>query len=1234
VKILSLRFKNLNALKGEWKIDLTQAPFKDHGLFAITGATGAGKTTLLDAICVALYHRTPRLGKLSKSTNALMTQDTASCLAEVEFQVKDKVYRAFWSQQRARSQVSGRLQDPQVELVDVTAGNVILDTKISSKEKRIEQLSGLNFERFTQSVLLSQGEFAAFLHAAAKDKAELLEELTGTEIYGQISQRVFEAHRAAETAYQAKAGLYQQQQAQLLGEARPPLMTRLTALAAEEQVLTAQQQQQQAHLHWWEQVTQSSATWQAAKTALSQAQAAVAAQADQREQVALAEPASVLYPRYEQLQTIQTQAQTLEKVVAQLQSKMTTQQATTAVQATAVAAATEAVATQQSEQQALDQLIQEQVLPLDQQLHQGAAQLQREQIAQQTLATKRQALQTAMATQQQLAAAAQQRLTQLTEDLVQRAADAALPQLLPTLQTQLESWQQQQTQIQSQQSKLQTIEQALQAQQQQQGTLTSAHQTQSELLTQAQSVHRQRLNAQAQLGTEATYLQTQQLYEAAQQTQSQRTQWLQCAQQHAEQWQASEQLQQQQQQDAATMVAIVATLKQQQTDYERLQAQVSTTTRLLAQEQTIMQLADHRQHLQPDSPCLLCGSTVHPAIAAYEALDVSATERQLQVQQHASEAAQTAVLKAQQQLERLETQQAERAQTLAQHQRRLAQLSQDFQALTVVEAPPHDITAVAALETWVREVDAQQAKHYLWLKQYTAATALVTAQAQSVTELEQALQQVVHAQAVAQTNETRLQQQCTQVEQVLTEMTTATARLQQTLQASLATYGLALDNTPAEKVMQMLQQRLSTYQQLIDDQATLTASADKHQAQRIEQQAEFKQLDNQLQTQQAELDRLQAQQRAWQQQREQVFGQQQVAEVRDRAQQALTTTQQHQQATVAAETNLQQALAATQGQHQAQQAAWQECKQQLKTQTAQWQQALQTSGFQNTAAFLKAYLPPAQLMQLQAALKTLTETCLRAEAAATQAERTHTALLAQASVSLWQETEQAEVTEQLATATAALKQNVQAQADIQTRLQQDDVLQLSLQAQAEQLHDVLQAHEDAAYLSELIGARNGDKFRKYAQGITLEILVELANQQLAHLDARYQLRRVGHDHVDELGLCVVDQWQADGVRDIKTLSGGETFLISLALALGLSDLVSNHTSIDSLFLDEGFGTLDSHTLEVALDALDHLHARGKMIGVISHVEAMKERITNQIKVYKQSGLGVSRLDARFAVAKA
>ncbi|SUH39213.1 exonuclease subunit SbcC [Salmonella enterica subsp. enterica] len=170
--------------------------------------------------------------------------------------------------------------------------------------------------------------------------------------------------------------------------------------------------------------------------------------------------------------------------------------------------------------------------------------------------------------------------------------------------------------------------------------------------------------------------------------------------------------------------------------------------------------------------------------------------------------------------------------------------------------------------------------------------------------------------------------------------------------------------------------------------------------------------------------------------------------------------------------------------------------------------------------------------------------------------------------------------------------------------------------------------EDWGYLNALIGSKEGDKFRKFAQGLTLDNLVWLANHQLTRLHGRYLLQRKASDALE---LEVVDTWQADAVRDTRTLSGGESFLVSLALALALSDLVSHKTRIDSLFLDEGFGTLDSETLDAALDALDALNASGKTIGVISHVEAMKERIPVQIKVKKINGLGYSKLDKAFAV---
>ena len=159
-------------------------------------------------------------------------------------------------------------------------------------------------------------------------------------------------------------------------------------------------------------------------------------------------------------------------------------------------------------------------------------------------------------------------------------------------------------------------------------------------------------------------------------------------------------------------------------------------------------------------------------------------------------------------------------------------------------------------------------------------------------------------------------------------------------------------------------------------------------------------------------------------------------------------------------------------------------------------------------------------------------------------------------------------------------------------------------------------------LDGLIGSAKGDKFRKFAQGLTLDHLLQLANRHLVRLHGRYLLRR---KITGELELDIVDAWQGDATRDTRTLSGGEGFLVSLALALALSDLVSNKTSIDSLFLDEGFGSLDGDTLEIAFTALDSLNASGKMIGIISHVEALKERIPAQIRVEKGGGIGHSRL---------
>lgn len=166
-----------------------------------------------------------------------------------------------------------------------------------------------------------------------------------------------------------------------------------------------------------------------------------------------------------------------------------------------------------------------------------------------------------------------------------------------------------------------------------------------------------------------------------------------------------------------------------------------------------------------------------------------------------------------------------------------------------------------------------------------------------------------------------------------------------------------------------------------------------------------------------------------------------------------------------------------------------------------------------------------------------------------------------------------------------------------------------------------QAAERWAKLNDLAGSADGGKFRRIAQGYTLDVLLGYANVQLRELTRRYRLERVP----DTLALQVIDRDMCDEIRTVHSLSGGESFLVSLALALGLSSLSSNRMKVESLFIDEGFGSLDGETLRLAMDALENLRTQGRKIGVISHVQEMTERIPVQVRVCR-AGNGRSSIE--------
>lgn len=581
-------------------------------------------------------------------------------------------------------------------------------------------------------------------------------------------------------------------------------------------------------------------------------------------------------------------------------------------------------------------------------------------------------------------------------------------------------------------------------------------------------------------------------------------------------------------------------------------------------ERRIADLEQHRAQLEAGQPCPLCGSENHPAVQQYQALQLSENQQRLDALKRDVEQLKDQGSTCAAQLKQAQQQDERQLQEEAELNRQMQQLEQQWQSATAALALSLSPQQHQQTSDWLAQQDEQETAKQQQLQQLEQALRHCQQQKEALYQHQQAWQALQQQIQLQQQQFTAATQTQSEQQQQLTLDEQRAQQLRIKLAEGVAPLGLTLPQDG--DYQRWLQLRETEWQQWRSNSEALAALVPELATLSSRQQA----LEEELQQQQARLaqldQRLQQQQETLkhcQQQRQALFGDRDVTTAQ---QQLRTETEQHAQAVRQAQT------------------AWQQQQDRINTLTGQHKSLNE------------------QLINLQSQLDEMVN------------QSGHFDDLPAQRILL--ESQLSELNQQLRELASQQGQLRQQLRDDSERRTQQQTLLAEIAANEQQL-------EDWSYLNQLIGSKEGDKFRRFAQGLTLDHLVWLANNQLNRLHGRYLLQRKSQEALE---LQVVDTWQADAQRDTRTLSGGESFLVSLALALALSDLVSHKTRIESLFLDEGFGTLDAETLDSALDALDALNASGKTIGVISHVEAMKERIPVQIKVKKINGLGYSRLE--------
>lgn len=1215
MQILKLSFENINSLKGAWTIDF-QAPDFRSGIFAIVGPTGSGKTTILDAICLALYGHTPRIGSITQNANEVMNRDCDSCRSSLEFQTLSGRYRATWSQKKQKNFDKtgkyGQVVSTMEKFEDGCWIPITDGSKVTSKKQEVQKIIGLSFDQFKRSVMLSQGDFAAFLKSKPNERAQTLEQITGTQIYSLLSTKVYDLAEEQKKLFEDK-----QREVEL-----SPVLDDAVVLTKQEQlkgitedakVLETQISKIEKESRWISETAELRNQFLRVKAELERLKENRNEFFRKENVVRLAEHAQNILPIFNTLIDKQSLREDSIKEKSAAENELVNATKSLKEKDFNFKAAEEALNNENlqkpkklalfSQIEFLDaeisplikssRLAQEEKIKLENETSDCKDHLNKAKEDIRKLEEDREKRD--LERKEDIKGAfLYQRKDELRDcKITAETLSAALADAEGKADKASETVKSQEKEAEALRIRKEKIASVIEADK---VLLKEAEKRLSEILDgkTLDELTQEQLSFSEQIP----------LLEAVKSA-------LKAVCDQKEEIVRQEDVMQR---DSAEL----DNWSSKKEGYEKeIQSLTSRQEELEALVQ-IDELTKVRAELKEGEPCPVCGSLEHP-FAANLPPEVATAKERLAVVKEESTDLQKNQKEADRKIDVLKDR-------ILVSEKRLKELRKNLdlaeEELTL-KCGRAGLTREGVTEEAAAVLITKKESLLIDIKKRIAKARDAESKAAAAKEKIAGTTEELHrAEMVFSNAQTKFESAKSLLAQAQTGREKARTELEQFWRKTAKEYGSVITDgelfahnpelfkrwiAKAAKYEELLESCREIENSLAIKKGTLPGlveSVERLEKSSREKSDQAAELQTELKTKQLQRDKLfgtklvEIERKAY----ERLLSQ--LAEAKDQAYENLSKARSVQ---AAAEQRLKTAE---------QRSA--EAEKNLLSAKTEWTDALKKEKFESEEDWRRARLDSEAINALH---KEITDYKAQSRSAADRFSEADKKLAEKESQKLTDkslEVLEAEKRE----ASAEKEKLLEQKGELQKELKTDEEARIKRAGIEDELKKL--KHQVAVWdrLNTLVGSSSGDKYRRYVQSLVLLTLLKNANVELTKLHSRYRLVKGGGD----MEIKVIDSDLADQERPTDNLSGGETFIVSLALALGLAQMASNNVRIDSLFLDEGFGTLDDDSLEKALNALSSLNAQGKTVGLISHVDQIKERIPSKIVVKRSAQPGVSRLE--------